>query len=109
GVDVDGHLFDAACGRPVSAAVVGQRLEKRLGAVDEVVQAAGLGESSREALAKARRWLAPLVASLAWFWETVDELVAGLGLTAAQRRGLPGPPPAGAVRAAGRGPGGAAA
>jgi hypothetical protein len=81
----DYHPFDAASGRPVSAAVVGQRLEKRLGAVDEVVQAAGLGESSREALAKARRWLAPLVASLAWFWETVDELVSGLGLTAAQR------------------------
>src|SRR5262249_27564894 len=39
-----------------------------------------------EALAKARRWLAPLVASLAWFWETVDELVSGLGLAAAQRR-----------------------
>src|SRR5262249_2756595 len=46
---------------------------------------AGLGASSREALAKVRRWLASLVASLAWFWETVDELVSGLGLTAAQR------------------------
>jgi len=86
GLADDYHPFDAARGRPVSADVVGRRLEKRLGAVDEVVQAAGLGESSREALAKARRWLAPLVASLAWFWETVDELVAGLGLTAAQRR-----------------------
>jgi hypothetical protein len=86
GVAEDYHPFDASSGRPVTAAAVGQRLQKRLGAVDEVVQAAGLGESSREALAKVRRWLAPLVASLAWFWDMVDELVAGLGLTAAQRR-----------------------
>jgi hypothetical protein len=86
GLADDYHPFDAAGGRPVTAAVAEQRLEKRLGAVGEVVQAAGLGESSREALAKARRWLAPLVASLAWFWETVEELVSGLGLTAAQRR-----------------------
>jgi hypothetical protein len=86
GVAEDYHPFDAASGRPVAAAAVERRLEGRLQAVDEVVQAAGLGESSREALAKARRWLAPLVASLAWFWETVEELVAGLGLTAAQRR-----------------------
>jgi hypothetical protein len=85
GLADDYHPFDAG-GRPVSAAVVGQRLEERLRAVDEVVQAAGLGESSREALAKVRRWLTPLVASLAWFWETVDQLLAGLGLTAAQRR-----------------------
>lgn len=86
GVADDYHPFDASSGRPVTAAAVEQRLQERLRAVDEVVQAAGLGESSREALAKARRWLAPLVASLAWFWETVEELVAGLGLTAAQRR-----------------------
>src|SRR5262249_19694765 len=82
GVAEDYHPFDASSGRPVTAAAVEQRLQKRLGAVDEVVQAAGLGESSREALAKVRRWLAPLVASLAWFWDMVDELVAGLGLAA---------------------------
>jgi hypothetical protein len=86
GAAEDYHPFDARSGRPVTAAAVERRLQERLRAVDEVVQAAGLGESSREALAKARRWLAPLVASLAWFWEAVEELVSGLGLTAAQRR-----------------------
>ena len=86
GVAEDYHPFDASSGRPVTATAVGQRLQKRLGAVDEVVQTANLGESSREGLAKVRRWLVPLVASLAWFWDMVDELVASLGLTAAQRR-----------------------
>jgi len=86
GVADDFHPFDAASGRPVRAAAARQRLEGRLGVVEGVAQAANLGEASREALAKARRWLTPLVASLGWFWEVVDELVSGLGLTAAARR-----------------------
>jgi Family of unknown function (DUF6399) len=86
GVAEDYHPFDAASGRPVPAAVTRRRLEKRLEAVEDVVGAAKLGESSREAVAKARRWLVPLVASLGWFWDMVDELVSGLGLTAAAQR-----------------------
>jgi hypothetical protein len=86
GVAEDYHPFDAASGRPVPAAVTRQRLEKRIEAVEDVVGAAKLGESSREAVAKARRWLVPLVASLGWFWDMVDELVSGLGLTGAAQR-----------------------
>jgi Family of unknown function (DUF6399) len=88
GVADDYHPFDARSGRPVRAAAVGQRLEQRVGAVADIVAAAGLGEGSHQAVAKARRWLVPLVASLAWFWEMVDELVSGLELPAAARRAL---------------------
>ncbi len=86
GVADDYHPFDAASGRPVTAAAVEKRLQQRLQAVEEIVAAAGLSESSQAAVAKARRWLVPLVASMAWFWEMVSELVSGLNLTAAQRR-----------------------
>ena len=86
GVAEDYHPFDAASGRPLPAAVTRQRLEKRIEAVEDVIGAAKLGESSREAVAKARRWLVPLVASLGWFWDMVDELVSGLGLTEAAQR-----------------------
>ena len=86
GVAEDYHPFDAVSGRPLSAADASQRLEKQIGAVEDVVRLAKLGESSREAVAKTRRWLVPLVASLAWFWEMVDELVSGLGLTSAAQR-----------------------
>lgn len=86
GVADDYHPFDAASGRPVSAAAVDKRLGQRLQTLEGIVAAAGLGEGSRQALAKARRWLVPLVASLSWFWEMVDELVSGLGLTAETRR-----------------------
>jgi hypothetical protein len=86
GLADDYHPFDASGGRPVRAAAAGRRLEQRVQAVAEIVGAAGLGEGSREAVAKARRGLVPLVASLAWFWEMVDALVSGLGLTAEARR-----------------------
>ena len=86
GIAEDYHPFDAVSGCPLSVATISQRLDQRVRAVEEVVRAAKLGESSREAVAKTRRWLIPLVASLAWFWETVDELVSGLGLTAAAQR-----------------------
>jgi hypothetical protein len=86
GVADDYHPFEATSGRPVTAAAVDQRLGQRLQALEDIVAAAGLGEGSRQALAKARRWLVPLVASLGWFWEMVDALVSGLGLTAEARR-----------------------
>lgn len=48
---------------------------------------------SKEAVAKARRWLVPLVASMAWFWDLVRERVAGLTTEAGRafrERLLPG-------------------
>jgi hypothetical protein len=89
GVADDYHPFDAHNGQPVTATAVSQRLEQRMQTMEQIIDAAQLGESSRQALAKTRRWLVPRVASLSWFWEMVDELISGLGLTAAQRRAFP--------------------
>jgi hypothetical protein len=86
GVADDDHPFDAVSGRPVTAVALEKRLGQRIGVIEEVVAAAGLGEASQAAVAKARRWLVPLVASLVWFWEMVRELVSGLKLTAAEQR-----------------------
>jgi hypothetical protein len=88
GLADDYHPFDATTGRPVTAAAVDTRLRQRVQVVADVAAEAGLGESSREALAKVRRWLVPVVASLAWYWEMVRELLRGLGLTARQRRAV---------------------
>ncbi len=88
GLADDYHPFDATTGRPVTAAAVDKRLRQRVQVVADVAAEAGLGESSREALAKVRRWLVPVVASLAWYGEMVRELLRGLGLTARQRRAV---------------------
>jgi hypothetical protein len=86
GVADDYHPCNATSGRPVTAATVEKRLGQRLQAIEEIVAAARLGEGSQAAVAKARRWLVPLVASLAWFWETVGELLSSLQLTTEARR-----------------------
>ena len=86
GVADDYHPFDAVRGRPVTAAALEKCLKQRLQTIDAVVAAAGLGEKSQAALAKARRWLVPLLASMAWFWEMVSALTASLKLTAEARR-----------------------
>jgi hypothetical protein len=88
GLADDYHPFDATTGRPLTAAAVDKRLRQRVQAVADVAAEAGLGASSREALAKVRRWLVPVVASLAWYGEMVRELLRGLGLTARQRRAV---------------------
>jgi hypothetical protein len=86
GLADDYHPFDATTGRPLTAAAVEKRLQQRVQAVADVAAEAGLGESSRETLAKVRRWLVPVVATMAWFREMVGELLSGLELTAKQRR-----------------------
>jgi hypothetical protein len=88
GVADDYHPFDATSGRPVTAATVEQRLGQRLQVIEEIVAAARLGEGSQAVVAKARRWLVPLVASMAWFWEMVGELLANLPLTREARRAI---------------------
>jgi hypothetical protein len=88
GLADDYHPFDATTGRPVTAAAVDTRLRQRVQTVADIAVEAGLGESSREALAKVRRWLVPVVASLAWYWQMVRELLRDLGLTARQRRAV---------------------
>jgi hypothetical protein len=84
----DYHPFDATSGRPVTAATVEQRLGQRLQVIEAIIAAARLGEGSQAAVAKARRWLVPLVASLAWFWEMVGELLTSLPLTGEARRAI---------------------
>jgi hypothetical protein len=88
GLADDYHPFDAATGRPLTAAAVAKGLEQRVQAVAAIAAQAGLGESSREALAKVRRWLVPVVATLAWFREMVGELLRDLELTARQRHAV---------------------
>jgi Family of unknown function (DUF6399) len=86
GVADDDHPFDVVAGQPVTAEALEKRLGQRIQVIEEVVATAGLGETSQAAVAKARRWVVPLVASLVWFWEMVRELVLGLKLTKAEER-----------------------
>jgi hypothetical protein len=80
GLADDYHPFDGQTGAAVGAEAMGQRLGRRLVALEQVAQQAGLGGKAPEALAKGRRWAQALVAALAWFWAAARAKVGALDL-----------------------------
>jgi hypothetical protein len=88
GLGEDYHPFDAQTGQPVLAEPMQQRLEQRVRHIEHLVEAAELSQSCQEKLAKARRVLPRLTATLVWFWHTTAVLVASLRVPEAVRRVL---------------------
>jgi hypothetical protein len=80
GLADDYHPFDAQTAQPVTAEQVQGRLSDRLETLKRVACAADLGQQVEEALAKGRKWVAALVASLAWFWAVARQRVEELSL-----------------------------
>lgn len=88
GVADDYHPFDRHTGQPVTAAAVGQRLHQHLAELEQVAEAAQLGDKPRQALAKARTWVTTLVGCVAWFWCLVKARVQQLELSDAQEQAV---------------------
>ena len=82
GLADDYHPFDGRDGQPLTAEQVHARLQQRLAAVEAVVAAAPLGGKAQAAVSQARRWLVPLVATMAWFWSRARLRVEALALPA---------------------------
>jgi hypothetical protein len=80
GLADDYHPFDSQTGAPVAAESMKDRLEQRLGVLEQVTQEAGLPGTAQEALAKGRRWLVTLVAAIGWFWSVARRKVEALDL-----------------------------
>jgi hypothetical protein len=83
GVGDDYHPFDLADGRPCDAEVVRRRLRARFEAVERIVAEAALATPARQRIAKARRVLEALVATVAWVWVVIGAHLDALGLTPA--------------------------
>jgi hypothetical protein len=88
GLADDYHPFDAQTGQAVSAEQMHQRLQGRVQTVERLAQQAEVSETSREKIAKAKRVLPRLVASLVWFWHNLRLLVAALELSEAAERAV---------------------
>jgi hypothetical protein len=88
GVSDDHHPFDLTDGSVRESEVVDRRLRERLDTLDAVAEAAGLSEAARARIAKARRVLPGLVATVAFFWKWVRERVSKLSLSEAVERSL---------------------
>jgi hypothetical protein len=83
GLGDDYHPFDAQTGQAVSAEQMGQRLGQRFQAVERLAEQAAVSDAGRAQIAKARRVLPRLLASLVWFWHSVRLLVESLELSGA--------------------------
>ena len=99
GVGDDYHPFDLASGRPCDADAVRQRLTARFDAIERLAADAALATTARQRIAKARRVLDAMVATLAWVWVVIRTRLDALGLTpplqsrgdrATDRRPVPG-------------------
>ncbi len=78
GLADDYHPFDAHSGQAVCGQQMHQRLQERLQTIERLAQQAEVSEASREKIAKAKRVMPRLVASLEWFWHSLRQLVRSL-------------------------------
>lgn len=71
GLGHDYHPVDLETGQPLTADEVGRRLAGHFDSLDQVAEEAGLSAHARDKLAKARRVLDSMQATLAFFWTMV--------------------------------------
>ena len=76
GLGHDYHPVDLETGQPLTAEEVERRLTGHFDALDQVAEEAGLSAHAREKLAKARRVLDSMQATIAFFWTMVATRLA---------------------------------
>jgi hypothetical protein len=76
GLARDYHPIDLVTGQPLSAEEVSQRLQGHFDTLDQVAAEAGLSARACERLAKARRVLNAMQATVAFFWTTITARLA---------------------------------
>jgi DNA-binding transcriptional regulator YiaG len=88
GVSADDHPFDLGSGTPRDAADAERLLAARFDEIERLAAESGLSESSLARIAKARRVLPGLVATIAFFWQMVWSWVNRLSLPAEIEKSL---------------------
>lgn len=84
GLSDDYHPFDLDTGVACEANEVQRRLQQRFDQIEKNAGEAGLSESSHKRIAKARRVMPAMVATLALFWRWVRERLLSLSLSPEQ-------------------------
>jgi hypothetical protein len=88
GLGRDYHPIDLETGQPLTAAEAGQRLAGHFDTLDQVAAEVGLSAQSRDKLAKARRVLNAMQATIEFFWTIVATRLAAWGYDAAVQQWL---------------------
>lgn len=85
GLGDDYHPFDASKAEVVQPEALHKRLRERLDVIQEGADAAGVNDKGQHKVNRVRRLLPQLVATLAWFWLQVAQLLAAKGWTEGQK------------------------
>jgi hypothetical protein len=88
GLGRDYHPVDLVTGQPVTAEEVARRLQGHLDTLDQVAAEAGLSDQACAKLAKARRVLSAMQATLVFFWTTISAKLAAWGYDPAVQQWL---------------------
>ncbi|HHK42249.1 MAG TPA: hypothetical protein ENJ50_07510 [Planctomycetaceae bacterium] len=81
GLSEDYHPFDPVTGSPWDAEEVSRRLTARFDEIERVAREAELSERCQQKIAKARRVLVALLATIAFFWRRVQARLETLSLS----------------------------
>jgi len=88
GLGRDYHPIDLETGQPRTAEEVGRRLAGHFDTLDQVAAEAGLSAHACDKLAKARRVLDSMQATIAFFWTMIATRLAAWGYSAAVQQWL---------------------
>jgi hypothetical protein len=106
GLGYDYHPVDLETGQPLTAEEVGRRLAGHFDTLDQVAAEAGLSAHARDKLAKARRVLDSMQATIAFFWAMIATRLAAWQLGDSVQQWLRQGVDPGLLPGAGRGEGG---
>jgi hypothetical protein len=81
GLGNDYHPFDTLTGTPCDAEEASRRLNARFDEIESVAREAGLSERCGQKIAKARRVLVSMLATIAFFWRLVRARLETLSLS----------------------------
>ena len=88
GLSRDYHPVDLLTGQPLSAEEVGRRLQGHFDTLEQVAAEAGLSARAHEKLAKARRALGAMEATVSFFWSMLAIWLTGWGYDAGVQQWL---------------------
>jgi hypothetical protein len=83
GLSRDYHPIDLVTGQPLTAEEVGRQLQGHFDQLDQVATEAGLSDQACARLAKARRVVSAMQATVAFFWTMIAARLAAWGYDAA--------------------------
>ncbi|MBT7058047.1 MAG: helix-turn-helix domain-containing protein [Lentisphaerae bacterium] len=81
GLGHDYHPFDTVTGQPCDAEEIARRLNARFDEIESVAGEADLSERCQKKIAKARRVLVAMLATIAFFWRSVQARLQTLSLS----------------------------